>query len=257
MDNDADENSKPENARHSAGGDQVPKPELSPELIESLRSEHILLEGDLTDDAPKNLALQPQAPLQHFLIINRSHAIETELVIFEGGWLSVRQHRRSKPGVAQLINLKSVDREPEESDYFAKRSLYTTAALVVLGVCAGIMAYTSTLLSITVPAATLFLFGSGVSFAAFAYRTQKRYTFYTSNGRAPVISLLATIGSFKLTRRVVPEIVAAIDECAATDMPLVARLRDEMRDHYRMRESGIIDLATCNDATQRILRRFG
>ena len=95
------------------------------EFLESVRAEHILIEAEADDGetAPE----QPRVPQQRFVISNKSHAVETEVILFEGGWLSVRHHRRTKPGVAQLINLRYLDRTPEIHRYMAKRTAAISA----------------------------------------------------------------------------------------------------------------------------------
>ena len=237
--------SVPHSKRKSAGD----------EFLEAATAEHILIEGD---DVEADVAhTPPRIPQQRFLIKNRSHALETELTLFEGGWISVRQHRRSKPGEARLIHLQHVDPEPEVSRYIARRSLQATIALSTLGICTGTLVYFSQFLTVTVPATIALVFASGVSFAACAYRTQKRVTFYTRHGRAPIIALLGTLGSFRELRSIVPKLSNAIEEAAETAPKEKTRLlRSEMREHYRLRESGIITEDMCGACTQRILDQF-
>ena len=95
-------------------------------------AEHILMEGDELDEQFD--AAQNRTPQQHFHVVNRSHALQTEMILFEGGWLSLRQHKRSKPGEAQMINLSYLDPRPQISRYFAKRTLWLSAALGLIGV---------------------------------------------------------------------------------------------------------------------------
>ena len=157
-------------------------------------AEHILLEGDEFDEDFD--VAQSRTPQQHFHIVNRSHALQTEMILFEGGWLSLRHHRRNKPGEAQLINLRYLDPRPAVSRYFAKRTLGLSAGLFLAGLLVAALAYLSVLIVITIPATILLLTASAVAFAACAYRTRKRVVFVTRHGRAPVIELMATLGEF-------------------------------------------------------------
>ena len=229
----------PHAKRHGEGGT----------FLESATTEHILIESDDVDIDVTHTP--PQIPQQRFLIKNRSHALETELTLFEGGWISVRQHRRSRPGEARLIHLQHVDPTPEVSRYVARRSMQATIGLSILGIGSGILVYFSQYLTITVPATLALIF------AACAYRTQKRVTFYTRHGRAPIIELLGTLGSFRELRRIVPKLGEAIAEAAESAPKERTRLlRSEMREHYRLRESGIISEEVCGVCTQRILNQF-
>ncbi len=217
-------------------------------------AEHILLEGDELDadfDASRS-----RAPQQHFHIVNRSHALQTEMILFEGGWLSLRQHKRSKPGEAQMINLSFVDPTPEVSRYLAKRSLGVSAALGLAGLISAALAFYSVLIVVTIPASILLFSAAAVTFAACAYRTRKDVVFVTRHGRAPVIRLMATLGSFRTLRSIEPQLVEAIKKATASQADLQKRLRSEMREHYRLRECGVLTQAVCADSTQRILRHF-
>jgi hypothetical protein len=224
------------------------------DFLEAVRTEHILIEADVDED--ESALAQPRIPQKRFVIKNRAHALETELTLFEGGWLSARQRRRNTPGEAQLLNLKYLDHEPVVSRYVAKRTLYLTVGLAILALVAGFLAYASVLPSVMGPVAVALLVGSAGAFAVCAYRTQKRVVFSTIHGRAPVLQLLGTLGSFQSLRRIVPEISLAINEARMRKGKREDQLRGEMREHYRLRESNIIDQQTCSDSTQRILRHF-
>lgn len=217
-------------------------------------AEHILLEGDELDEQFD--AAKSRTPQQHMHIVNRSHALQTEMILFEGGWLSLRQHKRNKPGEARLINLRYLDRRPVVSRYFAKRTLGLSAALCLAGLLCAALAYFSLLIVITVPATILFFAASAVAFAACAYRTRKNVVFVTRHGRAPVIRLMATLGSFGTLRRIEPVISAEIDKAAGSQADEQKFLRSEMREHYRLQEAGVLTQETCADSTQRVLRHF-
>ncbi|MGD8324831.1 MAG: hypothetical protein PVF50_10750, partial [Gammaproteobacteria bacterium] len=213
------------------------------------------LEGDELDAAFD--ASEPRDPQQHFHVVNRSHAIQTEMILFDGGWLSVRQHKRSKPGEAQMINLRFVDPSPDVSRYFARRTLILSAALGVAGAVAAALAVYSVLIVVTIPAAILLLTGSAVAFATCAYRTRKDVVFVTRHGRAPVIELMATLGSFRTLRAIVPRLVDEIKKASdAGESDTQAHLRSEMREHYRLRECGVLNQSECAASTQRILQHF-
>ena len=223
--------------------------------LEAVRAEHILIEAEHDED--EAALTQPRVPQKRFVIKNRAHALESELTLFEGGWLSLRERRSNKPGEAQLLNLRFLDSRPQIYRHVARRTLYATAALSSLGLIAGCFAYFSVLLSVMVPSSIALLFASGVTFAACGYRTQKRVVFCTRHGRAPVLRLLGTIGAFRTLRRIVPEISQVIEEAGRSRTgERVHELRSEMREHYRLRESGIIDQEACAESTQRILSHF-
>lgn len=217
-------------------------------------AEEILLEGDELDfafDAPKS-----GEPQQHFHIVNRSHALQTEMILFEGGWLSLRQHKRSKPGEAQMINLSFLDPKPNVTRYFAKRTLQLSAALSVAGIVSAALVFYSVLIVVTIPAMILFFTGAAIAFAACAYRTRKDVVFVTRHGRASVIKLMATLGSFRALRKIQPRLTEEIEKASEPAPDMQKNLRSEMREHYRLRECGVLTQSICAESTQRILRRF-
>ena len=52
-------------------------------------AEHILLESDELEEEFD--ASQSRTAQQHFHLVNRSHALQTEMILFEGGWLAIRR----------------------------------------------------------------------------------------------------------------------------------------------------------------------
>lgn len=217
-------------------------------------SEHILIEGDefvAEIDHPRHSEAQ-----QHFHILNRSHALQTEMILFDGGWLSVRQHRSRTAGVAQMINLRYLDAKPTVTRYFARRTFAVCFALSVAALATTLLALNSVQIAWTIPATLLLATGAAVAFATCAYRTRKDVVFHTRHGRAPVISLMGTLGSFRTLRATVPKIVEAIELTAEGEADPKKRLRNEMREHYRLRECGVLDETICAQSTQRILHFF-
>jgi len=217
-------------------------------------SEHIFIGGDESDlDAE---SVSSGSPQQHFHIVNRAHALQTEMILFDGGWLSLRVHRSRKAGEARMINLRFVDPKPRVERYFAKRSFAISAGFALGALIAAILAAFSVQLIVTVPAALLLLTASAVAFAVCTYKTRKTVVFMTRHGRAPVISLMATLGSFRAMRTIVPKLVEAIGNAADNEPETNKRLRSEMREHYRLRECGVLSQSVCTRSTQRILEHF-
>ena len=73
-----------------------------------------------------------------------------------------------------------------------------------------------------------------------------------------VLTLIGTVDSFKRCRSIAPRIVRAIEEAQAKNVrDRSDYLRQEMREHYRLREFGVIDHDDCSEATRRILAQFG
>jgi hypothetical protein len=118
------------------------------------------------------------------------------------------------------------------------------------------LAFYSTYIIITIPATILLFTGSAIAFAACAYRTRKDVIFVTRNGRAPVIELMATLGSFRTLRKTIPRLIESIEKAPKGENNRQKELRSEMREHYRLRECGVLSPSECSQSTQRILRHF-
>lgn len=225
------------------------------EGFEGIETENILIEGD--DPVVEADIARTNKAQQRFEINNLTHARQTELILFEGGWLSIRHHSRTKAGEAQLINLRFVDPEPSISRYVARKTLLVVASLASIGTLCSTLAYFSVATDIMIAAAASSLLLAGAAFAIYVYRSQEQTVFRTRTGRAPVISLVATLGCLRRCREVVPKLTDAIK--AAQDSNSTerqGRLRDEMREHYRLTESGALSREACAISTQNILAQF-
>jgi hypothetical protein len=119
------------------------------------------------------------------------------------------------------------------------------------------LAYFSVATDIMIAAAASSFLLAGSAFAIYVYRSQEQTVFRTRTGRAPVISLVATLGCFRRCREVVPQLsdaIVAAQDSNSTERQ--GRLRDEMREHYRLTESGALSREVCAISTQNILAQF-
>jgi hypothetical protein len=95
-----------------------------------------------------------------------------------------------------------------------------------------------------------------ILFVAF-YLSHEKITFQTLHGRAHAIGFGAGLGTIRRFRKLVPRLVEAIADSAETVTDDTAvYLRAEMREHYRLRNEGILSESECADSTGRILGNF-
>ena len=97
--------------------------------------------------------------------------------------------------------------------------------------------------------------------AAFAWRyavkTRDTVEFQTTNGKAVVISLVANIGCMRAYRNAVPQLVTAIRHAnGKIETDKATQLRAEVREHYRLAGTGVIDKSACEQATRLILNKY-
>jgi hypothetical protein len=230
---------------------------LDTELVDAtnLRSEEIFIEADESEsEAPPS---GRNAPQLRFLLSNRAHAQLTEITLFERGWLSVRHHRRGAPGMAQMINLRFVDPQPALARRTASKALQLFLGLLGLTIVSATLAFVSVLTSVTAIIAAVAAIATVLTFGVYVFRTQERAVFCTTHGRAPVIRLLATLGCFRVYRELIPRLGTAIQSAHKLNrVDKNAQLREEMREHYRLKEAGVISADLCTVSTKKLLNEF-
>jgi hypothetical protein len=77
------------------------------------------------------------------------------------------------------------------------------------------------------------------------------------HGRAVALQLEAGVGAIRRYREMLPDLVGAIEAAgeSVSDDTMVY-LRSEMREHYRLREAGVLSETECSESTSRILAYF-
>ncbi len=226
------------------------------EVMDQMPTEHISMGGEeddqtISEPLPGNI----QERLQ---LVNRVRGIRTELTLFEGAFLKVREYHRKKMTKDHLLNLRYVSPKPTLTRHVAMKVLYVALGLSGAAALSWLVAEFTSLARFFMPAAVVFGTAALITFMLFIYRTQERIQFATAHGDVEVLSLLAAFGCFRRARKLVPEIARAIAEAAGERLENKAQhLRAEIQEHYRLRDSGVILREDCADSTRRILASFG
>jgi len=180
-----------------------------------------------------------------------------ELALFEEGFLKVTRLRNKDAEQPFFLDLRFVDPVPDLERVIAARWLMSTLA------CGALMALAAFLLRFD----ALYTFaagGLGVATLAAAttlyvgmYRSHEKTKFCTLHGRVTVLELVANFGAINKYRAFVPALSRAIEEAAERiGADTAAYLRAEMREHYRLRGDGVLDIDECARGTGRILAQF-
>ncbi len=194
---------------------------------------------------------------QHFNLNNRAHAQAMELVLFEDGWLSIRQHLKIEHGRAGLIDLQYLDPEPEITRTDSPQVRQALFGCLGGALITALLAALSILENFMMPLSALLWLCSLVLFCVHSYLAQERVVFFTRYGRAPVVALFATLGTFREMRRLVPALKKAIGEAQPdTDTPREQIMQSEMREHHRLQENKIISQLMYQQSLQRILEQL-
>ncbi len=218
-------------------------------------TEHISLGDDFGMLAG---ATEPEQISERTEIKNRTCGRRTELIIYDEGFLRVREYQRKKKVRDYLLSLRFLAPEFDTSRYIPVRVLHVAAGFVGFGVLCALISWLSPWNAIFTPAAVFGATGAIIAAMLFLYLAHEKTTFATSAGHATVLTLLGTADAFKRCRQLTPKIVAAIESAQQKNTQQFSDyLRHEMREHYRLREFGVLTRDDCGDATRRILSRFG
>ena len=225
------------------------------EIGDGIAAEHIVMGGDEEEETP--IQAQPRVVNKQVTLNNRIRGLRTELTFYEEGFLKIREARGKNDSKSHLLNLQFLGLMPRLTRRVAMRTLYTALGLSGVAGLAWLIAEFTSLARFFGPIAVVFGAGALLAFLLFVYRTRDRTKFFTAHGEVEVVTLLATLGCYRRCRAVVPEIRRAIEAARANNNPNKAEyLREEMRDHYRLRESGVISPEACAEGTRRILSQF-
>jgi hypothetical protein len=232
---------------------------LRAEYIERIASdattEHISL-GD--DFDVLSGAAQPETIVEQLDVSSRTHGRRTELVFYEEGFLRVREWQRRRKTDDFLLGLRFLDPEPTTTRYLPKRVLQVAAGFAGFGLLAALAAVLTSWDAFFVPAAVAGMTGAVIAGLLFAHMSHEKTAFSTASGQAVALTLVGTADSFKRCRAIVPQISHAIEAAQVKNFQSrIDYLRQEMHEHYRLKEHGVIDADACGDATRRILAQFG
>jgi hypothetical protein len=218
--------------------------------IDHAQAEHIFIASDEAPD-PRSAA---HTVRHRWRLANPLRRELTNVTLFEEGYLEVVEHARGRKGESFRLDLHYLDPIPAISRVIAKRAWWTTAGCTA----AALAAFA---LSSLGPLAVSCALGAGavaLGAAAFAlHRSHEKIEFFTLHGRARVLTLAANFGAIKPLRAFVPELSRAIEEAAEKiSGDTSAFLRQEMREHYRLRGDGVLSNEICTESTGRILAQF-
>jgi len=227
------------------------------QVLEEMPTEHISMGGEEEDDHTITEPL-PGKIRERLQLVNHVRGLRTELTLFEGAFLKVREYQRKKMTKDHLLNLRYLSPKPTLTRHVAMQVLYVALGLSGVAAISWLIAEFTSLARFFMPATVVFTTAAMVTFMLFVYRTQERIRFSTAHGDVEVLSLLATFGCFRRARKLVPDIARAIADASADRLEVKAQhLRAEIQEHYRLRDAGVILPDACANSTRRILASFG
>ncbi len=209
--------------------------------------EHVFLVSDeLEDVAPSSIDEE---------LVQATAEGRLEISLFNGAYAAV--HQRASRGRTRdyWLNLAFLDPEPRRMQ--ERTWVFAAGVLTLTALCAWVLEKTvlsgeaAAGMQMLVPVALLAAAGT---LAVGLHRYFNSLHFLTRHGRVPVLKLTANSPDRKALGRFVQKMAAAAR--AAHDRRIVVPthyLRDEMKEHRRLREGGILDEKHYEAAKTRVL----
>jgi hypothetical protein len=215
--------------------------------------ENILLESDERDVPTLETARRIHARIA---LPGGSWRPSLELALIDYFYLSVRTARARRVGSRYVVDLRFVDPVPRLSRRVPWRWLAAGAAFLALAILGAreIAASTAPWWRHEWFPATVALFAvaAGALIAA-VHLTTETLTLYSAHGRAKLVCHAGGVGTLRAFRRFQPRLEAHLRIALARRRARAEHLRDEMREHFRLRGAGVLTEAEYEVAKRRIL----
>jgi hypothetical protein len=219
-------------------------------------TEHILLESDERTVPELRRARKIHSRLHVQSTVRRR---STELALIDYYYLSVQTGRPGRPVSKYVLDLRFADPKLRLSRHIAWRWMTASAVLATLAV--GIASWIHASSSPWWRHEWLALFGAlvglavGAAFVGF-YRTTKTLAVFSVNGQARLLELTGGVGTFQAIRRFSKALTAHVQaSITARRRSRADHLRDEMREHLRLKEAGVLSEQEYETSKRRILAR--
>ncbi|TLZ34457.1 MAG: hypothetical protein E6K24_15000 [Gammaproteobacteria bacterium] len=216
-------------------------------------SEHILLESDEREVPALGSARKTHAQVA---VTSRLRRCVLQLEIIDYYYLSVRS--RSPSGeLGYVLDLRFVAAPPRVARHVARR--WINASLVLLALAAGMAAWIRSSATpwwqhgwLRACAAVTGMWVLATVIAA--YRTTDTVRLYSAHGAVRVLEFTGGMGTFRALRPFLARLVAHIRlAVAARRRTRAEHLRDEMREHGRLRDVGVLSAEEYEAGKMRIL----
>jgi hypothetical protein len=206
------------------------------------RAEHISIEAEPEILAPKRPP--HRAVLSTFQLRSKLRGCHTEISILDEHYVQVKAERLNAPAKKYVLDLRFVNAKPELVRHVARGWLAAAIVLLLTGV--GSFWWAASSAAGTAADPGLFV-GIGATIAAaitsfyFLRHTTESLDFISVHGGARLVSILGGIGSAKTGKRFFIEMIKNIDAAKlARPQSKQEWLRDEMREHHRLRELKVL-----------------
>jgi hypothetical protein len=222
----------------------------------SARAEHISIESS-PDETPNPIRRARGKVRASYTLKSSLRGCETELALLQDHFLSVRCVRPEDLPKKYDVDLRFANAKPVRVREISWTWLIVTIGLIALA-CGTIF---SVLTTRAIPwsrpgfiAALITLLVSVATFFLFLRRTTESLQFRSVHGQATLVSVTGGIGSARSGKLFFVELIKDINAAkAARPQERPQFLRDEMREHHRLRELGVLSEQEYEACKARIL----
>ena len=216
------------------------------------QGEHILLESEQEHTVP-----DPRGPRRRNARVEVPDRIRRRVLrleIIDYFYLSVRVQRSQSVMAEYVLDLRFVDPSVRMSRHIATRWLVATLVLAALAVALGLRVQGSAapgnwLVACLIASALTI----GAGFVC-AYRTTETLAVFSIHGRARLLEYTGTLGLGRTLRPFLVKLSAHVRiAIAARRRSKALHLRDEMREHARLHETGVLSKPEYDAAKVRVL----
>lgn len=220
----------------------------------SARAEHISLESAPDAAAP---AHQPHRKVQAtFKLRCALRGCSTEVSILEDHYLAVRSERLRMPLRKYVVDLRFANPKPVRVRHVAW--CWIAASMLLLAAAGSLIGFAVAAAAASIPllfGGAACAIGAGGTIFLSLRRTTESLEFISVHGGAALVSILGGIGSAKAGKRFFIEVIKNINAAKlARPQPEAHFLRDEMREHHRLRELQVLSEADYEASKARILK---
>jgi len=235
----------------SARAEHIPTD--SPAIVIA-RSEHIHIEADPGIAAPT--ALRRRKVRASYALKSRLRGCETEISIHDDHFAAVRTMRLDAEPLKYEVDLRFASPKPLRVRSISWFWLALAASLAVLAT-GGIWAAVGHAALWTSPVfltALIALLAAAYATILFLRKTVESLDFVSVHGGATLISVVGGIGSTRAGKQFFVLLIKSINAAKAErPQERTQYLRDEMREHHRLRELGVISEEQYERSKARIL----
>lgn len=220
------------------------------------RAEHISIEAD-PEQAATPLRRARGKIRATYALKSSLRGCETELALLEDHFLSVRCVRPDGLPKKYDVDLRFANAKPVRVREISWTWLVVTIGLIALAVATVVSVWASTTNPWDRPgfiAALITMLVSVGTFFLFLRRTTESLQFRSVHGQATLVSVTGGIGSARSGKLFFVELIKDINAAkAARPQEKPQFLRDEMREHHRLRELGVLSDQEYEASKARIL----